>query len=95
MFFAHKKLNKTPQKIAYLWQLGDFFSAAPTAQNSPELHLRSINYFIQSSLLRSLMKDKDDDFANKAEGVQKIDHVERLDQAITVNAIVNAINGNL
>ena len=41
------------------------------------------------------MKDKDDDFANKAEGVQKIDHVERLDQAITVNAIVNAINGNL
>ena len=37
--FALKKLKKTPQKVAYLWQLGGFFfSAAPTAQNSPELH---------------------------------------------------------
>ena len=31
-----------------------FFSAASTAQNSPELHFRFINSFIQSSLLRSL-----------------------------------------
>jgi len=29
---------------------------APTAQNSPELYFRFINYFIQSSLLRSLVK---------------------------------------
>ena len=36
--------------------VGSFFlSAAPTAQNSPELHFRFINYFIQSSLLRSLL----------------------------------------
>ena len=54
-FFAPKKLKKPPQKVAYLWQLGVFFSAAPTAQNSPELHFRFINSFIQSSLLRSLV----------------------------------------
>ena len=52
-FFAHKK---PPQKVAYLWQLGGFFfSAAPPAQNSPELHFRSINLFIQPSLLESLV----------------------------------------
>ena len=32
-----------------------FFSATPTAQNSPELHFRFINYFIQSSLLWPLI----------------------------------------
>jgi hypothetical protein len=54
--FAHKKLKKTPQKVASLWQLGGFFfSAAPTAQNSPELHFRSINSFIQPSLVGSLL----------------------------------------
>ena len=47
-------MKKPPQKVAYLWQLGVFFSAAPTAQNSPELHFRFINYFIQPSLLESL-----------------------------------------
>ena len=52
---ALKKLKKTPQKVAYLWQLGVVvFSAAPTVQNSPELHFRFINYFIQSSLLWSV-----------------------------------------
>ena len=30
------------------------FSAAPTAQNSPELHFRFINYFIQPSRVGSL-----------------------------------------
>ena len=44
-------LKKPPQKVAYLWQLGFFFSAAPTAQNSPELHFRFINCFIPPSLL--------------------------------------------
>ena len=53
-FFSHKKLKKTPQKVAYLWQLGFFFSAAPTAQNSPELHFGFINSFIQPSLVGSL-----------------------------------------
>ena len=33
-----------------------FFSAALTAQNSPELHFHFINSFIQSSLLRSLVQ---------------------------------------
>ena len=55
-FDAHKKLKKTPQKVAYLVHLGGFFfSAARTAQTSPELHFRFINSFIQSSLLRSLV----------------------------------------
>jgi hypothetical protein len=41
---ALKKLKKTPQKVAYLWQLGVVvFSAAPTAQNSAEL--RSFLFF--------------------------------------------------
>ena len=31
-----------------------FFSAAPTAQNSPELHFCFINSIIQSSLVESL-----------------------------------------
>ena len=31
-----------------------FFSAAPTAKNGPELHIRFMNSFIQSSLLESL-----------------------------------------
>ena len=45
--FAHKKLKKPPQKVAYLWQLEFFFlSAAPPAQNGPELHFRFINSFI-------------------------------------------------
>ena len=57
MFFAYKKLKKTPQKVAYLWQLGVVvFSAALTAQNSPELHFHfpfPIS-FIQLSLLKCL-----------------------------------------
>ena len=36
--------------------VGIFFSAAPTAQNSPELHFHFINSFIQWSLLVSLTK---------------------------------------
>ena len=55
-FFANKKLKKPPQKVAYLWQLGVFSSAAPTAQNSPELNFRFINSFIQPSRVESLTK---------------------------------------
>ena len=47
--------KKTPQKVAYLWQLGVFFSAAPTAQKSPEIHFHFINSFIQLSLVGSLL----------------------------------------
>ena len=32
-----------------------FFSAAPTAQNSPELHFRFIHSFIQPSLVGSIV----------------------------------------
>jgi hypothetical protein len=34
-----------------------FFSAAPTAQNSPELNFPFINYLIQPSLVESLAAD--------------------------------------
>ena len=56
MFFCPQKLKKPPQKVAYLHMAVGrfFFSAAPTAQNSPEPHFRFIDNFIQSSLLRSL-----------------------------------------
>ena len=50
-----ENIKKPPQKVAYLWQLGVFFSAAPTAQNSPELHFRLINSPIQSSVLKSVV----------------------------------------
>ena len=54
ILFAHKNLKKHPKK---LWQLGVFFfSAAPPAQTSPELHFRFINFSIQPSLLESLLK---------------------------------------
>ena len=42
-----------------------FFSAGPTAQNSPELHFRFIISFIQSSLLRSLILAQNIDFNRK------------------------------
>ena len=54
-FYDHKKLKKTPQKVAHNRLRPFFFSAASTAQNCPELHFRFINSFIQSSLLRSLV----------------------------------------
>ena len=54
IFCPSKHKKKKPQKVAYLWQLEVFFSAAPTAQNSPELHFSFINSFIQPSLVGSL-----------------------------------------
>jgi hypothetical protein len=47
-------LKKPSQKVAYLWQFGGFFSAAPTAQNSQDLHFRFINSYIKPSLVGSL-----------------------------------------
>ena len=56
-FFCSHKVEKPAQKVAYLWQLGVFFfSAAPTAQYGPGLHFRFINYFIQPSLVASLVQ---------------------------------------
>ena len=37
--------------------LGVFFSAAPTARNSPDLYFRFIDYFIQPSRVRSLAQN--------------------------------------
>ena len=55
MFFLPTKSWKNhPKKLHTYGSWEFFFSAAPTAQNSPELHFRFINSFIQSSLLRSL-----------------------------------------
>ena len=55
-FFCPKKVEKTTPESCILMAVGRFFfSAAPTAQNSPELYFRFINSFIQSSLLRSLL----------------------------------------
>ena len=36
--------------------VGSFFSAAQTAQNSPELHIHFTNSFIHPSLLESLLR---------------------------------------
>ena len=52
LFFALENIKK-PQKVAYFGSF--FFSAASTAQNSPELHFRFINSFIQPSLVGSLV----------------------------------------
>jgi hypothetical protein len=50
-------INPTEKKLANRtvcsWEF--FFSAAPTAQNSPELHFHFINSFFQPSLVGSLV----------------------------------------
>ena len=51
-------MKKPPQKVAYLCQVGGFFSAAPTS--SPELHFRFINSFIQPSRVESLTASYED-----------------------------------
>ena len=52
-FFAHQKLNKPTQKVAYLWQLGGLFSLQPGLLKTAEI-FRFVNSFIQPSLLGSL-----------------------------------------
>ena len=60
LFFCPQKVEKTTPKSCILMAVGSFFlSAALTAQNSPELHYRFINSFIQSYLLRSLLPSFD------------------------------------
>ena len=56
LFFALEIITKPTQNVAYLWQLGGFFSAASTVQNGSELHFRFINSFIQPSLVGSLLE---------------------------------------
>ena len=58
-FFAHKKIKKSASKSCLLMAVGIFFSsAAPTAQNSTELHFRLTNSFIQPSLVGSLVASR-------------------------------------
>ena len=45
-----QKVEKTTWKSYLLMTVGMFFSAAPTAQNSPELHFRFINFSIHPSI---------------------------------------------
>ena len=55
LFFVLEGIEKPPQKVAILMAVGSFFSAAPTAHNSPELHFCFIDSFIQPSLVGSLV----------------------------------------
>jgi hypothetical protein len=43
----NENIKELTSKVAYLWQFGFFFSAAPTASNSPELIIRFIDSCIQ------------------------------------------------
>ena len=52
-----QKVEKTSQKSCILMAVRSFYSAAPTAQNSPELHFRFLNSSIQSSVLKSVWTD--------------------------------------
>ena len=54
-FFAHKKLKKPPQKVLYLWQLGGFFLCSPDCPKQPRTSFPFYNFFIQPSLLESLV----------------------------------------
>ena len=54
-----------PKKLQTYGSWNFFFSAAPTAQNSPELHFHFINSFIQSSLLESLSGTQASYFINR------------------------------
>ena len=55
MLYCSQKVEKKHLKKLHTYGSWEFFfSAALTAQNSPELHFRFINSFIQPSLLKSL-----------------------------------------
>ena len=54
LFLSTKSWKNYPQKLHTYGSWEVFFSAAPPAQNSPELHFRFIIFFIQPSLLKSL-----------------------------------------
>ena len=52
-----RRHQKTDLKVAYLWPFGFFFTAASTAQNSPELNICFIDSFIQWSVVLYLGLD--------------------------------------
>ena len=43
--FAHKKLKKPPQKVAYLWQLGGFFLCSPDCPKQPRTSFPLYKFF--------------------------------------------------
>ena len=51
MFLFPQKVEKNNPKKLHTY-------GSPTSQNSPQLHFHFINYFIQLSLLRSLVRAK-------------------------------------
>ena len=51
-----KKLKNPPKKVAHNRHRPFFFLCSPTAQNSPEVHFRSINSPIHSSVLKSVIE---------------------------------------
>jgi hypothetical protein len=48
---AHENIKKLALKVAYLWQFGFFFSAAPTAQNDLRLEIHIGNVSQDTSVL--------------------------------------------
>ena len=50
MLFAHKKLKKPPQKVAYLRQLGVFFSVQPRLPKTIQ-NFKSVLYILLSNRL--------------------------------------------
>ena len=55
-FLPTKSWKEHPKKLHTYGSWEFFYFAAPTAQKNPELHFCFINYFFQSSLLRSLVQ---------------------------------------
>ena len=58
-----KTLKKHSKKLHTYGSWEVFFSAAPTAQNCPELHFRFINSFIQPSRVGSLCLTNKDGYS--------------------------------
>ena len=55
--FAHKKLKKPPEKVAYLWQLGGFFLCSPDCPKQPRTSFPFHKFFYTtSSRVGSLMQ---------------------------------------
>ena len=67
-----------------------FFTAAPTAQNSPELHFPFINSFIQPSLLESLQRNEPHKLKAKEHQFSNI-HQEQHNSTLTQNKKVNLV----
>ena len=45
ILFAHKKLKKPPQKVAYSWQLGVFFLCSPACLKQPRTSFPFYKFF--------------------------------------------------